>query len=266
LITTAPLAALRCAGTEADNPVLEQPAEATQCKGEEEYTALRRDVATVGGQQAPSSGSRFAQHGLALSTSSEIPVWLECVDWTLGESGELTVQVFNFGGACGVSWEGHGLVDENGTLRLELENANPGCAYAGCGNCTYDARTTFLLDDPTAIDIPFTLARLPCEPLDGQDSEWQLPLAEQSSGTRCVLAEPDGAAKASSNDAGRSDALFAACTLVALDVVPFPRPLTDCGDSLECVEQRCVPACDDDSDCPLQGALSCQEGFCQLAP
>jgi hypothetical protein len=222
--------------------------------------ALRRDVASV----ALRAG--FEQLAAPLVTTEEIPVWLECIDWSLDEGGELTVQAFNFRGGCGVTWTGQSVVSEDGTLRIELENANPGCAIAGCGNCTYDARGTFLLDDALSDgELPFTLARLPCDGSNGRDSDWLLPVGSSPAGTRCVPADPDGAAKADYNGAGRADALFAPCTLEATaDPDLYPTPLTACGDGLSCVEEHCVVACASDADCPLRGALGCQGGYCQL--
>lgn len=254
----------QCIGTEADNPFAEQPAEVTPCKGKDDYVAFRHALWSAHGPGSRVS-EQFAQLGQALTATSEVPVWLECVDWTLDGEGVLSLQVFNFRGGCGVSWEGTAWVSEEEALRLELQNANPGCAIAGCGNCTYDARTTFELADGAVHDMPFTLARLPCDGSNGRDSAWMLPLSTEPAGTRCTLADTWGAAKAQSNGGGRSDNLYASCTL---DEVPdpdaYPEPLTECGEGLTCVDDRCLLACGGDADCPLSGALRCQDGYCRL--
>jgi hypothetical protein len=114
-------------------------------------------------------------------------------------------------------------------------------------------------------EIPFTLSRLPCNGSNGRDSQWTLPIGQRPSGTSCVLSDPWGAASAQGKGAGRNDELFTPCSNAAEpDPNLFPEPIVDCGEGLSCVNERCLPACTADSDCPLQGALPCQEGFCQL--
>lgn len=255
--------AVQCMGTEADNPFTEEPVDITSCKAKDGYVGFAPKVASL--REASNSG-RFANLSQALTSPSEIPVWLECVDWSLEVDGKLALQVLNFRGGCSVEWEGGSHIKEDGAVVIELNNADPSCAVAGCGSCIYDVRGEVSLDEATRRgEIPFTLSRLPCNGSNGLDSEWTLPLGEQPSGTRCVLSDSEGAASAQSRGAGRSDELFTPCTTdAALDPVPFPVPILDCGDGLSCVNERCVPACTADSDCPLQGALTCQDGFCQL--
>jgi hypothetical protein len=254
---------LGCGGTEADNPFAE-PTEVTPCKSHEEYVAFdaRREEPLASNAHA----QRFENLGAALTVLDEVPIWLECVDWELNRDGLLSIQVLNFRGGCGVTWEGGTQVNQDG-LTVELQNANPGCAIAGCGNCLYDVRTQIALSqEQQGSTLHLKLARLPCDGENGLDSDWVLPLAFRPVGTSCVLADPWGAAAAASKGVGRTDALFRGCTDGSADIGPeaYPSPLTDCGEGLSCVEQRCVPACENDADCPLGGALTCRDGFCQL--
>jgi hypothetical protein len=261
LIVLSLFGAVQCVGTEADNPFAE-PVDITSCKAKDGYVGFAAKVASPGAL----GRTRFANLSQALTSPSEIPVWLECVDWSLEADGKLALQVLNFRGGCSVEWEGGSRITEDGAVMIELNNADPSCAVAGCGNCIYDVRGDVSLDEAMRRgEIPFTLSRLPCNGSNGLNSEWTLPLGEQPSGTRCMLSDSEGAAGAQSKGAGRSDELFTPCTTdAALDPVPFPVPILDCGEGLSCVNERCLPACTADSDCPLQGALPCQEGFCQL--
>jgi hypothetical protein len=252
--------AVQCVGTEADNPFAE-PADVTKCKSELDFVPLAPHIPL-----GELGARRLADLSQPLTSSSEVPVWLQCVDWSLGTDGNLALQVLNFDGGCAIEWKGASRITAEGAVLLELENANPGCAVAGCGNCIYDVRVEVQLDEELReTNVPFKLAILPCDGSNGRDSSWLLPLSEQASGTRCVPSDGWAAVGAKANGAGRSDELFTPCTTdAAPDPDALPTPVLDCGEGLACVSERCVPACSADGDCPLQGALTCQGGFCQL--
>lgn len=256
---------MSCVGTEADNPYAEEgKTDVTSCKAHEGYIAL--DAQRLGSIQESSRSGRFGVSGSALTASSEFPVWLECVDWALDAEGNFAVQVVNFRGPCGVEWRAGAGIGGDG-LRIELENADPGCAVAGCGNCIYDVRTEVFLDEAQRMsELPFTLARLPCDGVNGRDSEWMLPMGDRPEGTSCVPADPWAARSAADEGVGRADTLYAPCADTGnIDPEADLESLTDCSEGFECVEGRCLPPCSVDADCPLDGALTCDAGFCRLA-
>ncbi len=245
---------ITCAGTEADNPVAE-PVDTTPCKSEAEYFT------------APETSGTFSTLRQALTGAEQVPVWLECVEWELQQDQRLSLQVFNFRGGCAIAWEGGVRITDAGEAVIELENTNPGCAVAGCGNCIYDVRGSVALSEAqTNGSLPFSLERLPCNGSNGRSSDWTLPLSTEPTGMSCRLSDPYGAASAYYNGAGRDDQLYTEC--VAAGETPgagsFDVVVEDCGPDLSCVEGRCLPECTDDSDCPLGGALTCQTGYCRL--
>ncbi len=256
-----------CTGTEADNPFTD-PATTTLCKGDEGYVpltsqreplALDQDLfgSPVPALPAPPSGPE--PHRSQLSSLSEIPVWLECLEWDYRE-GIFDYQLANFRGGCAVEWTGGGEITNDGGILVELQNES--CAVAGCGSCLYDLRSNGQLEtDALKERMTFDLIRRDCEGEATLESSWSLPIAEEPRGLLCREADRWGAEKSANNT--ESDVkieLYAPCD-AGTDEGFEPRT---CADNFTCIAGHCVPSCESDDDCPLSGALTCQDGYCQL--
>lgn len=254
-----------CAGTEAGNPVVE-PAEVTPCKSGNSYMAAAHgNIPAPHADVAAAPRRAFSSLNQALSSGERLPVWLECVQWEL-EQDALSLHVSNFRGGCAIAWEGTTYASDTGEIRMDLENTNPECAVASCGNCIYDAQGQVKLRPEQAQgDLAFSLRRLPCNDANGLETDWTLPLQSHSAGIVCGPADLWGAAAAHAAGAGRDDELYTPC--VEPGGTPDSNRLGEveaCGAGLSCVEGRCLPACTEDSECPLDGALVCRAGFCRL--
>lgn len=245
-----------CTGTEADNPFTD-PTTTSLCKGADDYKPLAnlREPLTV--DPSWSAGPSRAELPAPESTLlplGDIPIWLECLEWDLAH-GVFDYQVANFRGGCEVSWSGGGRVTDQGDVLLELHNNN--CAVAACGNCLYDVRSGGQLEMPQVTrDVTFELIRKNCDGEVTVESEWILPTSEQTHGLHCRKADAWGAEAGGEGDAFA--ALYAPCG----DAFGETR---SCPDGLSCVAESCVPSCSADEDCPLSGALTCQDNYCQLA-
>jgi hypothetical protein len=263
-LTILPLALIHpsCTGTEADNPFTD-PTMTSLCKGDEEYVPLgaRWKASSLGTDwSAPALSAQASPGESLLSPLSEIPVWLECVEWELRE-GVLDYQIANFRGGCEVTWEGGGRVTSDGDVVVEL--ANNSCSVALCGNCLYDLRSGGQLEMPDANEsVHFELVRKDCEGDVTVTSKWQLPVGESPHGMLCRPADRWGAESSVGNASSNVDVdLYAPCGEDSMDELAE----RSCAEGLTCVSGNCVPACMSDEECPLSGALTCQEGHCLLS-
>lgn len=248
-----------CTGTEADNPVMD-PVDTTLCKGSEEFEPLASgrenlDVDDFSGRRPISA--QVNQKSQRLLPLEDIPVWLECLEWSFFE-GTLDYQVANFHGGCEIDWTGGANVISEGHVSVELENES--CAVAACGSCLYDLRSSGNLElaSDTA-SLVFDLVRLDCDGDVTSESTWTLPLSTQPLGLLCQKADLWGAEKVASNVSNRAPMdLYSPCGTDA------PEPSMACADGLTCIAGNCVPPCTENTDCPLSGALECRDGYCQL--
>src|SRR5690606_26293981 len=106
------------------------------------------------------------------------------------------------------------------------------------------------------------LIRKDCDGEVTLESSWSLPVGEKPQGLLCREADRWGAESSAGNAAtGVNVELYAPCD----DGSEEELAEKSCADNLSCIAGRCVPACSIFDDCPLRGALSCQEGYCQLS-
>lgn len=252
-----------CTGTEADNPFTD-PATTSLCKGEDDYLplanqreALALDQDTLKG---PLPADPIPPRESHLSSLSEIPVWLECIEWDLRE-GVFDYQVSNFRGGCAVDWKGGGEVTSDGNVAVKLQNKS--CSVAACGNCLYDLRSNGQLEMSEAKDaVTFELIRTNCGGEVTVESSWNLPIGPMPHGILCSDADRSGAESGAGKAApGVEVELYAPCE----DGSDADLPGRTCAENLNCIAGRCVPSCSIDDDCPLAGALTCQDGHCQLS-
>ena len=247
-------------GTEGDNP-FSGPVDASPCKGDAEYADY---LARANGRLAPFGSERstnFDVNEQALVAQREMPIGLECVEWEYsGESLQLVVS--NFTSGCAIEWEGETRLVAPGEIVMTLRN--PSCEVARCGSCAYDARSE--VNGPRAdllgLDGETRRVTLEVRDCNGEPSDsisWQLgPNSER--GIRC---EPvDGWAwlygKSSSSD------LFDETQLNLYAVCGEAEGAVECTEDRSCNGGYCVPACSATEDCPLGGALTCQDGACLL--
>jgi len=252
-----------CTGTEADNPFTD-PATTSLCKGEDNYVPLANKRELQGLTQDSLEGVFRAEPAPPppsnLSSLSEVPVWLECIEWDLSE-GIFDYQVANFRGGCAVDWSGGGEVTSDGNVSVELQNKS--CAVAGCGNCLYDLRSNGQLEVPEPNDtMTFDLIRTDCKGEVTVEGSWTLPIAETPHGILCRDSDRWGAESAAGNATrGVEVELYAPCD----DGSDADLEGRTCADGLNCITGKCVPSCAVDEDCPLSGAFTCQDGSCQLS-
>lgn len=247
-----PAALGRCIGTEADNPVADLVV--TACKSSDEYDPAQLDGFLSRAPQAaraesgrPKSTALAESTGAsrqALTAAAEIPNGLSCVEWQLVETS-LSVQIVNFNANCGAQWQGE-VTRDGDRVTFELENQS--CTLARCGGCLFD--TASVIELPASGDLTLALSMdLLCEG-EPEILEWQLPLATQPRGMSCKFAPsevPDSSTGPAFTRCGES--------------------LDTCDTGLACVSDgaqsaHCLPACANDTDCPLEGGTRCDAGRC----
>lgn len=254
------LSTLQCAGTEADNPFA-QPVDVTPCKSHEAYEGLPNTKSASGGlaTKGTSSPSTFE-----LSDLATVPVWLECVEWSV-VGGELQLQLVNFRGGCEIQWQGEAGLDDDGDVVVELRNES--CSVAGCGNCLYDSRASVELSEQRSSEpLSLELVRRDCEGDASSTSEWTLALDQRSRGMACRTSDPWGSGAAFHDAPAEIEReLYRPCGDADTgDTFLDDARVATCAGELTCEQERCVPTCSEDADCPLLGGLTCRDGVCQL--
>jgi hypothetical protein len=186
---------------------------------------------------------------------------LECVAWNVASSG-FAIDLINREENCGFGgdeseetlWTPTARQPSAEQLELHVEWKSDGAN--ACGSCRYDF--SVVLDDISIDhDLMLEVATRSC---NAKDCDWTrdfvtVPVTEDRSGIRCRYldwshgwpsdTEPaQGKQHGPARDGGCDDALV--LTTVAKD------------------RTVCVAPCEQDSDCPLYGLLSCDDGTCQL--
>lgn len=242
------------AGTEGDNPFV-GPVDASPCKGEAEYaTYLARAALPADGNL----GRDYAALGEALVARDEMPIGLECLEWEYARE-RLRLAVSNFAGGCSIDWEGEVTVPTPGEVVIALRN--PSCDVARCGSCLYDtsAEVALPLEAWAAAgsdEARVTLELHDCKGELGQRFERDIAL--DAGGISCRPGEAwswvyaDVSESTVFSEAQRN--LYAPCGETEGAV--------ECTEERTCNSGYCVPACSSDAECPLDGALTCQEGAC----
>src|SRR5690606_15240904 len=179
-----------CTGTEADNPIAD-PVDTTACKGSDDYVPLAWNPGGLeaSGDWVEVPPARVGEETQSLSSLGEIPIWLECLEWSFVD-GTLDYQIANFRGGCAIDWTGGANTTSTGNVTVQLQNER--CAVAACGNCLYDLRSSGELDlelSDGVEEIHFELIRTNCDGDITSESSWTLPLAAQPAGLICGKAD-----------------------------------------------------------------------------
>ena len=219
---------------------------------------------------ALTAGLAASKHAL-LTTDGAQYEGLTCVSWD-ATGNTLKVDCLNFGGGCGVPWQGQAQVTDGNALNLfarhdyELIGGLLECSGAACGSCIYDWSYEVKGID-TSKDSPLTLQSGP--PCDrAHDYSMTLPLATTKKGSICRYAEYGLLTWAN----GEMGTIHMPCR----DPYDYPpdQPPTPCDEGLECTKMApgsyrdstiCLQTCPTDADCPLDGLLKCTNGLCKLA-
>lgn len=250
-------------GTEGDNPFA-GTVNASPCKGDAAYAdyAARPNLPLVSEYTELGEYSRVEQ---ALLARDEMPIGLECLEWQL-DADQLALTVSNFTGGCGIDWDGRVAVTAPGEVAIQLQN--PSCSVARCGNCSYDtnvevtasAEQLFVDGKPERVSLEL----LDCNGERSAKLEWDVAARPDSDGITCRPIESWSwiYGKVSGSD------LFteAQLNLYAVCESADEAQSVPCTEDRSCVGGYCVPSCDSDADCPLEGALTCQDGACLVPP
>lgn len=262
-----------CFGTEADNPFA-GPVDSTPCKKMPEYASYLAQQSSAGlgaqsltsgfGSGGSGTGASFASIAQALTVDEQVPLALECLEWTY-EGETLHLQISNFLGGCGNEWTGGAGLSAPGQVVVQLDKSE--CADAACGNCSYDTRAQVnvsaedLVASGTAT-TQVTLRLTNCKGEVTRSYEWSVPIAAEPSGITCRAIWDFFAVQSASAGDVFSEAdvnLYARC-----EDAEYPEFTKTCTEDRTCVDGYCVPPCAVDGDCPLGGALSCIDGACLL--
>lgn len=254
---------LNCSGTEGDNP-FSGTIDPSPCKGEEEYTNYLQRRAHELNDTPLSYSDDYVTQNQALVERSELPVGLRCLAWHQSDE-TLNLFVSNFDASCAVGWESSSEFPSPGKLVLRL--TNPSCNIAKCGSCFYDTDARFKVTVAELLnteqdDLELELQLRDCDGKVTKTFSWRVPLRERARGTLCAsLGTSAWRAYSDASSVGKYSEtqlnLYAPCDSgSSVDV--------ECSDDRSCIEEHCVPPCESDADCPLSGALTCQDSFCQL--
>jgi len=261
------LGALRCTGTETDNPVeTVKEFRSSGCHGYTKPSDGPPPAAGTGGmgslqpQAEPPPGPPRVEPDARYNH-------LYCFTWSRTEN-EVMFRVRNLVAGCGlhiVRSDAH--VEGN---EIAVSGRSPECQRSACGTCTYDFEWT-VAGVPDSGDLHFSFTETY---EDGRVCERPLTLnfwvpADQPEGDRChfmyypLWPTPQNAAACTKNgpcDASTAPPGSAGCT---------------CEAGSRCSEQkltqpqassagRCLVECETDADCPLPDSFTCIDGLCNL--
>lgn len=251
-------------GTEGDNPFA-GTVDASPCKGEEAYADyLARPRLPLSASNHAAS-SPYTSVDQALVANGEMPIGLECLQWQ-SEGEQLQLAVSNFTGGCGIDWNGEVALKTPGEVVIRLQN--PSCNIARCGNCSYDTNVeiTASPDDVFVDDEPLhvTLELLDCNGERSASLDWDVANSASRDGIVCRPIDSWGwiYGKVSGSDVFSEAQL----NLYAVCDNPDESESVACTEDRACVGGYCVPNCESNADCPLDGAFTCQAGACLLPP
>lgn len=194
---------------------------------------------------------------------------LKCIAWKKTSSEALMIDLINFEGACGASWEGEASVNEPDALKLEV--VNPGCEVASCGWCIYDwsfeVLATELSSDPS---LAIEVNTCPTNP-DAKDSfSADLPISSTNEGISCRYAHYY-ALEWQAGALGTCGTLHMPCSTDGKGLCLSAEGAAPCQGELVCEaagedpnQRICLQPCLEDGDCAASGLLSCQTGLCRL--
>ena len=194
---------------------------------------------------------------------------LQCVSWTRDDANTFSIDLINFNGACGAQYVGDYQKGDSGELTLMVNN--PGCMIASCGYCVYD--WSFEVEDVTATELTINLAENACPEeedyhVDTYTFEVSQSELEAGSGITCSYKYID------IFESPSCGAMHQPCNQLESDTEGNDEicgvAATRCNEGYTCAETAdmkqptCVAECVEDTDCPLQPLLTCDNGLCLL--
>ncbi len=225
--------------------------------------------------QSSENGGCMGAYALQAATAlDEQYPGLTCIRWNVGDDGSLALDLLNFGASC-IDWEGRAELRKPDALTLRLLEKGEDCNIPMCGSCLFDWSFQVQgIDSGHDLTLHVVVNSCP-EQSDGHTYAASLPIATRKSGILCRY-DPSVAC----------GSLHGPCNLAASENQDHYYPCTTgvpdagldagidagpaCQSGLVCTDKTgqelstCVPACKKDSDCPLDGLLDCQSGFCLL--
>lgn len=258
-LTAFAAAVVSCQGDPDDARIPAGTATPSPCKHEEAYATYAATTPRSGAALAQSNEDNHATLESALIAESEVPVTLECLVWEF-QGERLSIRISNFAGPCGAEWVGATFLNAPGAVNIELNT----CSTARCGSCTYDTAAELTaplaeIVEPTDGEVAVNLTLGDCEGNATSKQQWQIPLRNQLTGVACKPAVPGLSGFPDSDFFSETQRnLYAAC-----DAARDPAAV-ECTEARSCVDGFCLEPCTQDQDCPLAGALVCQDGACKL--
>ncbi len=226
---------LSCAGgTETDNPATLEDFSSSACKSRAEES----------GPQA-----------LVVASDAE---GLQCVEWSKGADGALTVRLLNFPEPCGEDYLGTAKTAADGSLELAVHKAS--CDVFRCGSCVFDFEYALAgVDTSHELSIHLGSAICAAKPTTFTD-EITLPVDSQDNGVSCRYL---GRSAAEQYGRGRSSCGERNLPCGTCDGTDRQA----CATGLTCSEvddndSRCLASCEADADC-AGGLTTCQNGQCR---
>ncbi|MBX3125760.1 MAG: hypothetical protein KF718_03555 [Polyangiaceae bacterium] len=200
-------------------------------------------------------------------TADEAYAGLQCIRWKSLGADKLSIELFNFEGACGAQWKGQSQALADGVV--ELRAGNPGCLLAACGSCMYD--WTFDVKVATSADLPLSIVTDPC-PGEQQPHTVTatLPLTSAPDGELCRYADYSGLGWQAMS-LGTCGHAYMPCRTSGGMCSPEGSSTEPCAVGLTCAdgagagEPVCHAPCAGDGDCAPAGILTCQDGLCRPA-
>lgn len=193
---------------------------------------------------------------------------LQCISWKHDDANLFSIDLINFNGACGAQYVGD---YQKGDGELNLMVNNPGCMIANCGYCVYD--WSFEVEDVQATDLTVNIAENACpEEADYKVDTYSFEISkdelEAGSGIACSYKH------IGTFESPSCGTLHQPCNLLEGDTANDEDLCgvadTRCDEGYTCTETEdmtqptCVAECVEDSDCPLQPLLRCENGLCVL--
>lgn len=191
---------------------------------------------------------------------------LKCVSYQQVTSDSLKIDLINFEGACGASWEGNAEVNEAG---LTLNIVNPQGDVASCGWCIFDWSFEVTgLDMSENLKMAIIIDTIP-EDDDLETIELTLPTGDQTEGLLCQWAHWH-ALEWQAGALGTCGTTHMPCDKDGSKGVCGEVEDGPCNTGLACAapyegaNSICMKSCEKDEDCPNTDALFCEKGYCQL--
>lgn len=235
------LALCQCTGTETDNPIVDY--RAGECNSSVD--------------SALSVANGVARTSSALSIDDNAYRGLYCYAWEAREDGSLAIDVINYLGGCGASYELADTRIEGNEISFGVQAA--GCQLGSCDStCVYDLAFELHGVDIGA-PVELQLREIACGDWDDElEPRLTLPLDTEPSGIICrTMVYSAGAPQCDRAHAPPCGGdYFGTCE-------------DGCGDGLICLpgdgpaRDMCFTACEQDDDCPI-AIESCQDGACRL--